>query len=60
MSAREEAAAEVVQWQTPGSLCVNACRSDGLGHMLPLVIERHCLAMGGRELSEFVDRGGFH
>ena len=60
MSEREAAAVEEVQWQTPGSLCVNACRSDGLGRMLPLVTWRHFRAMGGRELSVFVDRGGFH
>ena len=61
MSEREEAAAaEGAQWQTLGQLCVSACRSDGLGRMLPLVTWRHFRAMGGRELSVFVDRGGFH
>ena len=60
MSVREAAAAAAGQWQTPGSRCVNAYRSDGLDRMLPLVIWHRCLVMGGRELSEFVDRGDFH
>ena len=60
MSAREAAVVEAGQWRTPGLLCVNACRSGELGRILPWVTWRHCLATGGRELSEFVDRGGFH
>lgn len=45
----QEVAEEVQHWSALGWECVNACRSDEQGHMLPLVIWRRWKAAGDRD-----------